>query len=134
MAGTATAASAKGTARIQQSDGVVRVYRVSLQVIDHRAVRIVSADGRGTLVIGKSACSFTANLERCLPYRIELDQDGKKREIGFEYGTEYLNRTDTVQQLPFSSRRVPPHGLLLLVRTSHGTYITVSGTVDGFSG
>jgi hypothetical protein len=134
IAGTATAANAKGTARVRQSDGVVRDYRVSLHVIDHRAVRIVSADGRGTLIVSKAACSYAGELERCLPYRIVLDQAGKKHPIELERGTEYLNRTDSVQLLPLSSRQVPPHGLLLLLLTTHGTYITVSGTVDGISG
>ncbi len=134
IVGAARSADARGTARVAQSDGVVRDYDVSLHVIDHRAVRIVSADGRGTLTIRKAACSYIQNLERCLPYRITLDQDGKRHELGFEHGTEYLNVTDSAQQLPFSSRSVPAHGLLLLVRTVHGTYITVSGTVDGFSG
>jgi hypothetical protein len=130
FAGAQSTAQAKGIARIAQSDGVVREYRVSVHVVDHRAVRIISADGRGTLVIGKAACSYAGELERCLPYSIELDQLGKKHNIAFERGTEYLNRTGTVQQLPFSSQHVPPHGLLLLVLTAHGTYITVRGTID----
>jgi hypothetical protein len=133
-AATACAADAKGTARVEQSDGVVRDYQVSLVVVDHRAVRITSADRRGTLVVGKAACSYVGKLERCLPYNIVLDQAGRKRPIAFSRGTEYLNRTSTPQPLPFSSRHVPPHGLLLLLLTAHGTYITVSGTIDGFSG
>jgi hypothetical protein len=134
FAGAATAANASGTARVEQSDGVIREYRVTLDVIDHRAVRITSQDHRGTLVIGKAACSYLGELERCLPYSIVLDQDGKQHRIAVQRGTEYLNRTGSVQQLPFSSRQVPAHGLLLLLLTAHGTYITVSGSVDGFSG
>jgi hypothetical protein len=126
-------ARAHGIARVEQSDGVSHEYRVSLHVIDHRAVRVTSADGRGTLVIGKGACSYSGELERCLPYRIVLDQAGTKRAIDFQRGTEYLNRTDSAQQLPLSSERVPAHGLLLLLLTAHGTYITVRGTIDRFS-
>jgi hypothetical protein len=128
----AGASEAKGIARVEQNDGVVRIYRVSLVVVDHHAVRITSDDRRGTLVVGKAACSYVGELERCLPYNIVLDQDGKKRAIAFSRGTEYLNRTGSLQRLPFSSRQVPPHGLLLLVLTAHGTYITISGTVDRF--
>jgi hypothetical protein len=134
LAGTAAVAEAKGTARIEQSDGVVRQYQVSLVVVGHHALRITSPDRRGTLIVGKAACSYAGELERCLPYAMVLDQDGKKHAIALERGTEYLNRTSTLQQLPLSSRHVPPHGILLLLLTARGTYITVSGTVDGFSG
>jgi hypothetical protein len=134
LAAGAGVAGASGTARIEQSDGVVRQYRVSLVVVDHRGVRITSADRRGTLLVGKAACSYLGQLERCLPYSIVLDQDGEKHPIAVQRGTEYLNRTGMLQQLPYSSRHVPPHGLLLLLLTARGTYITISGTVDGFSG
>jgi hypothetical protein len=126
-------AQAEGIARIAERDGTVREYPVSLQVIDHRAVHIVSADGRDTLAVSKAACSYLGELERCLPYRIVLDRAGKRHPIDFRQGTEYLNRTASEQQLPLSSRHVPPHGILLLLVTAHGTYITVSGTIDGFS-
>lgn len=125
-------AQAKGVARIAESDGTVRDYPVSLEVIDHRAVRIVSADGRDTLSVSKAACSYQGELERCLPFRIVLDRAGKRHPIDFRHGTEYLNRTDSEQQLPLSSRHVPPHGIVLLLLTAHGTYITVSGTIDEF--
>jgi len=72
-----TPAQAEGIARIAQTDGTVREYPVSLRVIDHRAVRIVSADGRDTLAVGKAACSYVGELERCLPYRIVLDRAGR---------------------------------------------------------
>jgi len=132
LAGAATVADAKGIARVQESDGTVRMYDVSLEVIDHRAVHIISADKKGTLIIGKAACSYAGEIERCLPYRIELDQFGRRHEIAFERGTEYLNRTATAQQLPMSSDHVPPHGILLVLLTARGTYITVRGTIDGF--
>ena len=127
------AASAKGSARVQESDGTVREYQgVVIRVIDHRAVSITSADGKGTLVVIKGACSFAGNLERCLPYRIVLEQSGRRHSIDFRRGTEYLNRTGDPQQLPFSSAHVPPHGILLSLETAHGTFVTVRGTVDGF--
>jgi hypothetical protein len=132
VAGPSTAVQAMGTARVVQSDGVVREYHVWLHVIDHRAVRITSADRRGTLMVGKAACSYLGEIERCLPDDIVLDQFGAKHSIAFTRGTEYLNRTDVAQQLPMSSTHVPPHGLLLVLLTVRGTYITVRGTVDGF--
>jgi hypothetical protein len=132
LAGSFSAALAKGTARVQESSGAVREYRgVSIRLVDHRAVRITSADGRGTLLVSKGACTYTGELERCLPYRIELDQLGKKHAIDFQRGTEYVNRSDEPQPLPLSSMHVPPHGILLSLVTAHGTYITVRGTFDG---
>jgi hypothetical protein len=132
FAGTISVAQAAGIARVQQSDGDVRFYNVSVEVLGHRAVRFATADGRGTLTVGKAACSYTGELERCLPVDIVLDQSGRKHSIGVEHGTEYVNRTAVAQPLPMSSSHVPPHGLLLLVETSHGTFISVHGTVDGF--
>ena len=64
-----TAANASGTARVAQSDGVVHEYHVTLEVIDHRAVRITSEDRRGTLVVAKAACSYAG----VAPGEYELD-------------------------------------------------------------
>jgi hypothetical protein len=108
-------------------------HDVSIRVIDHRAVRIESADRRGTLVISKGACSFSAQLLHCLPYSIVLDQMGKRHVIDFQRGSEYLNPGAASEPLPLSSERLPPHGIVLSLLTARGTYITVTGTVDGMS-
>jgi hypothetical protein len=128
-----SAAQAKGAARIEKSDGAVREYSVSINMVGRQGVRITSADGRGTLVVAKAACSFAGELERCFPYRVVLDQYGKKRPIDFRRGIEYMNPTNAVQELPRSSKTLPPHGLLLFLVTAHGTYITVRGTIDEIS-
>ncbi len=132
LASAVPAALAKGTTRIQESDGAIRDYAdVSIRVIDHRAVHVTSADGRDTLEVSKGACTYAGELERCLPYRIVLDKSGTRHEISFRRGTEYVNRSDEPHQLPRSSMEVPPHGILLSLLTARGTYITVRGTIDG---
>jgi len=129
------AAWAHGTTRVQRSDGVVHEYTdVSIRLIDHREVRITSADGKGTLHISKGACSYAGDLVRCLPYRIVLDQSGTRHVIDVDHGTEYVNFSDSARQLPHSSMHVPAHGIVLQLLTAHGTSITVRGTFDGMLG
>jgi hypothetical protein len=130
---TPITALARGTALVQHSNGKERLYQVSITVIDHRAVRIKTADGRGVLEVGKAGCSYVGDLERCLPYRITLEQFGSTRAIEVSRGIEYLNRTGGKLALPLSSDQVPPHGMLLFIVTMQGTHITVRGTVDGMS-
>lgn len=133
VAGSPSTAFARGTARAQESDGTLRTYhQVVIRVVDHHAVYITSANGKDTLMVHKSACTTVGKLERCLPYRITLLKSGVPHRIDLQRGTEYLNRTDTVQVLPHSSMQVPAHALLLSLLTAHGTTISVSGTIDGY--
>jgi hypothetical protein len=132
LIGPPVGAAAHGTARVRQSDGSERRYDVTLQALDHRAIQVTSADGRGTLTIRHAACSYVGALERCLPYGLVWHQAGATHDITLQRGSEYLNRTDQPQPLPFSSRRVPAHGITLLVLTARGTYITISGSIDEF--
>jgi hypothetical protein len=126
----ATIAEAKGSARVQQSDGSVQTYpNVSIR-IRNKTLRITTADGKGTLIIDKAACSYLGALQRCLPYSIMLHQGGGDSRINFDQGTVYANLTDARQQLPQSSTQIPPRGILLALRTKAGTYITLSGTID----
>jgi hypothetical protein len=72
-------------------------------------------------------------LVRCLPYSMALAQGGSTRPIPFDRGTVYYNSTHANAQLPLSSTQVPPKGIVASFLTKRGTYITVTGTVDGIT-
>jgi hypothetical protein len=126
---TVTAASAAGTARFQQRDGTVNTYPVTIAFI-HSSIRIAATDGHDTIDFPHAACSYAGELQRCLPYKIVLHRNGTSHDIAFEHGTVYINLTGAPQSLPFSTKKVPPNGLALVVRSERGTYITVNGTLD----
>ena len=126
----ATAASASGTARVQQHDGTVDDYNnVTIRLV-RDSVSVTNASKHDTLTFVHAACSFAGQLQRCLPYKIRLDRDGKDYDLAFKHGTVYMNLTSGMQQLPYSSKQLPPNGVLLSVQTARGTYITVKGTLD----
>ena len=91
---------------------------------------MTSADGAGTLVIGKAACAKINELVRCLPYDATLHQYGTTTHIPLSGGTVWLNPTQTKQTLSNSSAQLPPRGVLMSVHTHAGTYVSLSGTVD----
>ena len=122
---------AKGTIRIQHSNGDTNVYQnVGITVV-HRTLRITSADGKGTLIVSQAACSYAGKLERCSPERVTLEQGGATKPINISSGTIYVNPTDDTQTLSLSSTQLPPHGILLIIRTKIDTYISMSGQIDG---
>ena len=123
-------AIAKGTVRVDQHDGTVQTYSDGVIHIVGDTVRISSPDNQDTLIVSHAACSFTGVIQRCLPYRIRLHRNGAIHTIGFDHGTVYLNLSGAVQQLPRSSTQLPPNGVLVFVRTTHGTSIAVRGTID----
>jgi hypothetical protein len=128
---TLTPAFAQGTLRQQESTGTVRVYNdVGIRVV-HRTLRITSHDGKGTLVVSQAACSYVGELERCFPQRISLVQGGVTKTIDLVHGTIYVNLTNQRQQLPLSSAQLPGHGILLSFNTRRGTYVTMTGKLDG---
>ena len=129
--GTYSPALAQGTLRTQESDGRVRVYNnVSINVV-HRTLRITSEDKKGTLIVNQAACSYVGALQRCYPLKISLQQGGTTKPLDLKNGTIYVNTTDQTQQMPFSSQQLRPRGILLSINTDLGTYITMTGTVDG---
>jgi hypothetical protein len=129
----ASAADAKGTVRVQQSDGSTQTYSdVSLRIVG-QTLRITTQDGKGTLIVTKAACSFEGDLMRCLPDQLVLEQGGDTHPLDFQRGTLYWNNTDTKQQLSLSSTQLPPNGVLGLLLTKKGTIIAISGLIDGKS-
>ena len=125
-----SAAFAKGTVRIDQSDGTTQSYRGSIIRVVGDTVRVFSPDNRDTLIISHAACTFVGDLKRCLPYRLALRRKGTDHAIGFDHGTVYFNPSASPQPLPRSSMELPPNGVLVFVRTARGTSIAVRGTID----
>ena len=129
----AAPAWALGTVRVQQADGSVKIYsNVRISIADEQ-MSITSSDGKGTIVLGKAACTKVGGLIRCLPYDATLEQNGAAAHIALTSGTVWLNPSGVNQQLSHSSTQVPPHGVLLAAQTKAGTYVTLTGTVDRIS-
>ncbi len=127
----AAPALATGTFRVQASDGSVRVYKdVSINLV-HQTLRVTSADGNATFVINHAVCAYDGYLERCTPVKMSLERGGTIRSIDFTGGTIYVNPTRRNQQLPRSSTQLPPHGILLSIRSTNGTYVSLNGQIDG---
>jgi hypothetical protein len=121
---------AKGTVRVQQSNGSVQLYDNATIEVVGKTLQITSADGKGTLIINDAACSYIQKLMRCLPYHYVLQQNGT-HPLDFERGTIYYNPTQTRQQMSFSSTQLEPQGVLIAVKSKKGTYVTVTGKLDG---
>lgn len=129
-AATNAVADAKGTVRVQQTDGSVQVYHnVAINIVG-RTLRVTTADGKGTLVIDRAACYYIGDIQECLPYHATLDQGGGAHPVNLDTGTAYVNLTDQKQQLPLSSVQLPPHSILLSLRTKVGTYLSMNGAID----
>lgn len=124
------AARAGGTVLIQQADGHRDTYDDVVIKVIHSALYITSADGHGTIVINRAACSYQGQLMVCLPTSATLVQQGKTSALDFKSGTLYVNDTDDAQQLTMSTAKVPPHGILLSFSTQRGTYVNLSGRID----
>lgn len=124
------AASATGTARIQAPDGNVKVYKNVRIAIEHKQMMLTSADGVGTFVISRAACSAVDKLVRCYPYDAVLKQHGMTLPITITEGTAWLNPGSNKVQLPDSGTQLGPHGVMLSFRTKRGSYVSLTGVVD----
>jgi hypothetical protein len=130
LAATARSALATGTALITQRDGTMKTYTNVHIAIRDQSMAITSSDGRGTLVLGKAACTKIGELLKCIPYDATLLQYGQKVHIPLQSGTAWLNPTQTPQQLTYSSAHLPGHGVILFIKTKAGTTVSLSGKVD----
>jgi hypothetical protein len=123
-------ALATGTMRVQHKDGSVQTYtNVYIRILDNE-MTLTSNDGKGTVVIGKAACSKIGELIECLPYDAMLEQNGSEARIALQSGTVWLNPSAVSQPLSYSSEHLPSHGVLMAVHTKSGTFVSLSGTVD----
>jgi hypothetical protein len=125
-----TAARAAGTVTIVQADGHTDVYHDVVIKVIHSALFMTSADGKGTLVINRAACSYQGELMVCLPTGATLVQAGQTSSLDFKKGTIYVNSTDDPQQLALSTAKVAPHSIVLSFTTKRGTYVSLSGRID----
>ncbi len=124
------AAQATGKIVIQQSSGQTNTYdNVAIKIL-HGSLYLTTADGRGTLVISRAACSHQGQLLICLATHAALVQSGMTSPLDFQSGTIYVNDTDSEQQLVLSTTKVPPHGILVSLTTKIGTYIGLTGRID----
>ena len=123
-------ALATGTAVIAHPDGTESTYTNVRIAIWNQSMAITSADGQGTVVIGKASCTKIGELVKCLPWDATLFQNGNKVHIALQSGTVWLNPSTTYQPLSHSSTQLPPHGVMLSVQTKRGTYVTLTGIVD----
>jgi hypothetical protein len=123
-------ARATGTITIVQDDGHSNVYDdVEIKVI-HNALYMTSADGKGTLVINRAACSYQGKVMVCFVTSATLVQSGKTSPLDFKTGTLYVNLTDDPQSLVMSTMKVAPHSVLLSFTTKKGTYVSLTGRLD----
>jgi hypothetical protein len=126
----ATVARATGTLQINHKDGSVNTYEgVTINVFSG-SLFLTTADGKGTLVVNRSACSYQAKLIVCLPNSVILVQKGKSNALALTTGTVYLNYTDDAQPLTLTSAKLPPHTAMVSFSTSSGTYVNLLGTLD----
>lgn len=123
-------ADAAGTVLIQQRDGTTKVYNNVRVRVGNDSMTLTSADGVGTLVLGKAACTKEGALVRCIPYDATLEQGGKATHIALAMGTVWLNPSSSPQTLSHSTARLQPRGVLMSIHTHAGTYVSLSGTVD----
>lgn len=126
----AAPARATGTMTVRQADGSTNVYRdVEIKVI-HGAMYVTSADGKGTLVIQRAACSYQGKVMVCFVTNAALVQAGNTSALDFQRGTLYVNSTDDSQPLPLTTTKIAPHGVLLSFTTKKGTYVGLNGRID----
>lgn len=129
-AGATSAAQARGTVRVQQRSGAVKTYYHVYFRLAAQTLWLRSADRKGTLEILAGACSFERNIERCLPYAVNLYQNGKARHIAIASGTVYVNNSKQARRLADSSQTLAPNTVLAFFHTQRGTYVTVRGSLD----
>jgi hypothetical protein len=124
------AAQAKGTVLIQQSNGHTNVYDDAVIKVIHGALYVTSADGEGTLVINRAACSHQGEILTCFATTATLVQSGETKALDLKKGTIYVNSTDAPQPLVLSTTKLAPHSIMLSLETDRGTYIGLTGGID----
>lgn len=125
------ACEAKGWLQVQKADGSVQRYPNATFTVVGKTLHIASGDKAGTIVISDAACTVDSNeLMKCLPYSMVLVQNGT-HPLDFHRGTIYYNHSNHTLTLPMSSTQLAPNGIVGLLVSMRGTYVTLSGTLDG---
>jgi hypothetical protein len=125
-----SAALASGTVLIQHAGQEPQSYPGARVAIIHNTLNVTSADGKGTLIITRAACSYQGDVYVCLPTAVTLVQGGSVNALDLHKGAVYANMTGSTVRLPLSSTQLPPNGILMTLVTDKGTYINLSGTID----
>jgi len=132
--GAATALPATGAAealiRVQQSDGTTQVYRNVHATLRGTTLWLRSPDRKDRLQIVSAACSFPHELQRCLPYQVFLHKPDRTHQLTITHGVFYVNLTSEPHHLLHSSEVVAPHGVVVFLHTSYGTYVSATGRLD----
>ncbi len=126
----AAPAGAKGTMTITHVDGHSDTYPGSVVKIIHNALYVTSADGAGTLVVNRAACSYQGNVMACFPTSAALVQSGSTKPLDLKAGTIYVNTTDDYQPMPMTTAKIAPHSLWISFTTYKGTYCSLKGRID----
>lgn len=124
-------AGASGTVRIQQPDGSTKTYTNVRIRANQENLALTSSDGKGTLVFGRASCTKVGEVLECLAYDATLFQNGQTTHIALKYGTVWYNPSETTQTLSNSSTQLPQHGILMTAESKRGTYVSLSGVLDG---
>ena len=127
---TAAPSGATGTLRVQHLDGKIKTYQHVRVLVKDESMALVSADGKGYLVLGKAACTLIGKNLRCALYDGTLLQFGQKTHVALKDGTLWLNPGKTAEQIADSSVKLAPHGVWLSVVSKKGLHATLSGTAD----
>ena len=113
-----------------QPDGTQQSYSdVSIKIL-HNALYLTTANGKGTLVINRAACSYQGEILVCLPTGVTLVQGGNATPLNLTTGTVYLNLTKETQPLALSSAQLPPRSLMMSFSTKRGTFVGLTGQID----
>ncbi len=126
----AAPALAAGNLSVWQDDGTSQQYNAVTIRIVSKTLRVTSADGKGTLIIQKAACSYVGQIQTCLPYELSLEQGGTTKPVNIKHGTIYVNLTSDTVQLPNSTAPIGPRGIVMSMTTKIGTIINMTGTID----
>ena len=121
---------AKGLVKVQQADGSIQLYPDSTFHVVGKTLKITTANNKGTLIVTEAACTMADKLLRCLPYAVLLKQNGDF-PIAITGGTIYYNSGKEKRSLRYTSMQIQPNGVLGVMKSRHGTYVTLSGELDG---
>lgn len=126
----APAARATAVVRVQQSDGAIQTYRNVHATLTGTTLWLRSPDRKDRLQIVSAACSFPHELQRCLPFQVFLHKPDRTHQITITHGVFYVNLTNEPHHLLHSSEVVAPHAVIVFLHTSHGTYLSATGSLD----
>ncbi len=127
---SAAPARAAGTLQIHDSSGSFNTYTGVTVNVFSGSLFITSADGKGTLVVNRSACSYQSKIIVCLPTSVILVQKRKEQRAFAHHWHALSQLYGEAQPLRLSSAKVPAHAVILSFTTANGTYVTLHGTLD----